>query len=125
MVIAVTFPSAPSVCTLSEVTRKHNDFAVLGVAATGSPVADGRWSGIRVALAGVAEHAVIVPRATELLQGATLADDEISAAADACQAVIDPPDDIRASAEYRRHLVGVHVRRALRKMRDDRGALYG
>lgn len=125
MVTAITFPPAPQVCTLSEVTRKHNDFAVLGVAATGTPVAGGCWSGIRLALAGVAEHAVVVSRAAELLEGAQLDDAEISAAADACQEAIDPPDDIRATAEYRRHLVAVHVRRALRRMRDDRGALHG
>jgi carbon-monoxide dehydrogenase medium subunit len=74
-------------------------------------------------LSGVAEHAVLVPRASALLEGAELAEDEIAAAADACQEVIDPPDDVRASADYRRHLVGVHVRRVLRRMRDERGTL--
>jgi aerobic carbon-monoxide dehydrogenase medium subunit len=125
LVTEVVFPPAPQVCTLSEVTRKHNDFAVLGVAATGSPLSGGSWSGIRLALSGVAEHAVLVTRASALLEGAELAEDEIAAAADACQEVIDPPDDVRASAEYRRHLVGVHVRRVLRRMRDERGTLHG
>jgi carbon-monoxide dehydrogenase medium subunit len=123
LVTEIVFPPAPQVCMLSEVTRKHNDFAVLGVAATGSPLSSGSWSGIRLALSGVAEHAVLVPRASALLEGAELAEDEIAAAADACQEVIDPPDDVRASADYRRHLVGVHVRRVLRRMRDERGTL--
>jgi carbon-monoxide dehydrogenase medium subunit len=125
LVTEVAFPPAPQVCTLSEVTRKHNDFAVLGVAVTATPRDHGCWSGVRLALSGVADHAVVATRAGELLEGTVLSDAEIAAAADACQDVIDPPDDVRASADYRRHLVGVHVERALRRIRDERGALHG
>ena len=125
LVTEVEFPPAPQVCTLSEVTRKHNDFAVLGVAVTATP-ADGRhWTGVRVALSGVSDHAVVATRAGELLEGTELSDEAIAGAADACQEIIDPPDDVRASAEYRRHLVGVHVARALRHIRDERGPLHG
>jgi aerobic carbon-monoxide dehydrogenase medium subunit len=125
IVTEVTFPPAPQVCTLSEVVRKHNDFAVLGVAVTATPLDGGCWSGVRVALSGVDENAVIVARAGELLEGTELSEAAIAAAADACQEVIDPPDDVRASADYRRHLVGVHVARALRQIRAERGPWHG
>jgi carbon-monoxide dehydrogenase medium subunit len=125
LVTEVEFPPAPQVCTLSEVTRKHNDFAVLGVAVTATPVADGVWSGVRVALSGVADHAIVATGASELLEGTGLSDDAIAAAAASCQDVVDPPDDVRASADYRRYLVGVHVERALRRIRDERGPLHG
>jgi CO/xanthine dehydrogenase FAD-binding subunit len=125
LVTEVEFPPAPQVCTLSEVTRKHNDFALLGVAVTARPLEGGGWSGVRVALSGVADHAVLAARAGELLEGSDLSEDVIAAAADACRDVIDPPDDVRASADYRRHLVRVHVERALRRIRNDRGPLHG
>jgi aerobic carbon-monoxide dehydrogenase medium subunit len=125
LVTEVQFPPAPQVCTLSEVTRKHNDFALLGVAVTATPLDGGGWGGLRVTLSGVADHAVLAARAGELLEGTELSDDVIGAAAEASREGIDPPDDVRASADYRRHLVGVHVERALRRIRDDRGALHG
>jgi carbon-monoxide dehydrogenase medium subunit len=73
----------------------------------------------------VAERALVAERAGKLLEGTKLAGADIAAAAEACQEAIDPLDDVRASAEYRCHLVGVHVRRTLERMREERGPLHG
>ena len=78
----------------------------------------GAWRGFRLALAGVDDQPLLATEAARLLEGSSLDDDAIASAVEAVLAVIDPPDDVRASAEYRRHLVGVHVGRVLRDLRD-------
>ena len=91
---------------------------MLAIAATASPVDGGAWRGFRLALAGVDDQPLLATEAARLLEGSSLDDDAIASAVEAVLAVIDPPDDVRASAEYRRHLVGVHVGRVLRDLRD-------
>ncbi|MCW2696595.1 MAG: Carbon-monoxide dehydrogenase medium subunit [Modestobacter sp.] len=118
LLTAVEFPAHPQHVAFREVTRKHNDFAVLSVVATGDRGADGRWGNVRIALGGVADSPVLATGAAALLEGTELADADVVAAAEAALEVVDPPSDIRASAEYRRHLLPVHVRRALADLRD-------
>ena len=112
LLVEVRFPESPGSCTFFELGRRHNDFAVLAVATAGTR-AGGQWSGLRVVLVGAEDRALLVP-----LEDSALDDDAIAAAADDCLAASDPQDDIRASAEYRRHLISVHVSRQLRKLRD-------
>ena len=72
----------------------------------------GRVADLVVALGSVAPTIITVPEAAELAAGRELADasDDITAAA--CRAAT-PIDDIRGSAEYRMHSVGVVVDRAV------------
>jgi carbon-monoxide dehydrogenase medium subunit len=112
LLVQVRFPESPGACTFFELGRRHNDFAVLAIAAAGDREADGSWRKLRVVLAG-AEY-----RATRVdLDDSRLDDDAIESAVARCLDAVDPPDDIRASAEYRTHLVGVHVARVLRDLR--------
>jgi carbon-monoxide dehydrogenase medium subunit len=117
LVAAVEFPAHPQHVAFAEFCRRHNDFAVLSVVATGDRGADGRWSDVRIALGGVADSPVLAVAAGEGLEGTSLADADLEAAAQAALEVVDPPTDIRASAEYRRHLVPVYVRRVLTELR--------
>jgi carbon-monoxide dehydrogenase medium subunit len=117
LVTTVEFPAHPRHVAFGEVTRKHNDFAVLSVVATGDRGPDGRWYDVRVALGGVADTPVLATAAGGLLTGTELTDADLAAAAEAVMEVVDPPTDIRASAEYRRHLVPIHVRRVLAELR--------
>jgi carbon-monoxide dehydrogenase medium subunit len=96
--------------------RKHNDFAVLSVVATGDRD-DGRWHDVRIALGGVADSPVLAIAAGRALEGTELTDTDLDAAAAAAVEVVDPPTDVRATAEYRRHLVPVYVRRVLSELR--------
>ena len=121
MITEVRFPAAPDAFAFLERGRRHNDFAVLSVAVLGRSGADGRWTDLRIALGGVNDRAVLAtatPRG--LLEGTALEDEAIAEAAQAALDVIDPPSDVRGSAEYRRHLVPIYVRRALAKLRDDK-----
>lgn len=114
----IAFPATPAYCAFAECCRRHNDFAVVSAACVGDRAPDGQWSCIRIALGGVADVPVLAERAGQLLAGSDLAASDIAAAAQAALEVVDPPDDIRASAEYRRHLAPVYVRRVLTEMRD-------
>jgi carbon-monoxide dehydrogenase medium subunit len=113
----VLVPKAPAQFGFVECCRRHNDFAVVSVACVGDRDDDGRWSAIRIALGGVADVAVLADAAAAAVEGSRLGDAEIGEAAQAADEVVDPPSDIRATAEYRRHLVPVYVRRALVAMR--------
>jgi carbon-monoxide dehydrogenase medium subunit len=114
----VVFPAAPAYWAFAEVTRRHNDFAVISVLAVGDRDGSGLWRDVRIGLGGVADTPVLADAAADLLVGTDLSDAVIADAAELALAVIDPPSDIRASAEYRRHLVPVHVRRVLAELRD-------
>lgn len=113
----VIFPRAPAHFAFAEQCRRHNDFAVVSVAAVGDRQPDGTWTGVRVALGGVADQPLLATAAGEIASGSRLADETIADAAQAALEVADPPSDVRASADYRRHLVPVYVRRVLTELR--------
>ncbi len=117
LIVEVRFPTAPSLFAFSEVTRRHNDFAVLAVAVTATRTGEG-FTGVRLAASGVEATAILAEDASAVLEGTSLSDAEIAAAVEATVDVADPSDDVRASAEYRVHLLRVHVRRALERLRD-------
>jgi aerobic carbon-monoxide dehydrogenase medium subunit len=113
LLVAVRFPASPAHCAFFERGRKHNDFAVLSVAATGNTDSDGRWHSVRIALGGVDDRPVLAMASAERLEGRAWHDDAIAEAAELALEAADPPDDVRASARYREHLLPVHVRRVL------------
>ena len=113
----VRFPQHPPHFAFRECCRRHNDFCVLSVAATGHVADDGRWSGLRIGLGGVNDTPVLAKAGMALLEGSRLDDADIAAAGQDALAAIDPPDDIRGSAEYRAHLVPLYVARTLRDLR--------
>jgi carbon-monoxide dehydrogenase medium subunit len=117
MVVAVEFPARPRRVAFLEMCRKHNDFAVVAAAAVGDRGDDGSWQNVRLALGGVADSPVLVAAAAAALSGTALTDADIDRAAEAALEAIDPPTDIRATAEYRAHLVPVYVRRVLSQLR--------
>lgn len=67
----------------------------------------------RVALGAVAPTAVRAHQAERALEGQPVGGETFRRAAEAAQAACRPIDDVRASAAFRQHLVGVLVRRAL------------
>jgi carbon-monoxide dehydrogenase medium subunit len=95
-----------------EIARRHGDFALAAVAAT-LTVADGKIKEARIAMTGVDETAKRAGDAEGMLAGKILTPALRGAAIDAVRASVTPNTDLHASADYRRHLVGVLAGRAL------------
>jgi aerobic carbon-monoxide dehydrogenase medium subunit len=92
--------------------RRAMDIAIAGAALAIRPEAD-RVREARVALCAVAPIPIRVPAAEEALVEHGLTADGIARAAERCMAAARPISDVRASAEYRREMVGALVRRGL------------
>jgi carbon-monoxide dehydrogenase medium subunit len=67
-----------------------------------------------VALAAVAPTPLLVPEAGAALVGSALTEADFVKAAERARPAARPISDMRGDADYRRHLVGVLVQRALR-----------
>jgi carbon-monoxide dehydrogenase medium subunit len=84
---------------LVEVARRRGDFALLGAAAA-VHVRDGTIVTGRVVMFGVGDR----PRTVLELTGAAASLDELDRLAADAAAALDPPDDVHASADYRRRV---------------------
>jgi CO/xanthine dehydrogenase FAD-binding subunit len=99
-----------------EVSRRHGDFALAGVAAAVTLDERGRCSRARIALLSVGDRPLLATQAAAALTGQLPSAAAIRAAArTASQEEIDPTSDIHASSQYRRHLAEVLTRRALER----------
>jgi carbon-monoxide dehydrogenase medium subunit len=114
VLVSIRFPRLePGVGTaFVEVARRSGDFAMAGVAAT-VRVHDGSIAETRIALSGVGPSPVRARTVEAAINGQRLSDAVLDEAAAATSASLDPPSDLHASADYRRHVAGVLVRRAL------------
>jgi CO/xanthine dehydrogenase FAD-binding subunit len=97
------------------IPRNEMDIAVVGAGAAVVLNRDhSAFVSARVALGAVAPTPLLVDTAGTALAGKAVSDDTIQQAAEAAQAAARPIDDMRGTGPYRRHLVGVLTRRALR-----------
>jgi CO/xanthine dehydrogenase FAD-binding subunit len=97
---------------LRHTPRKEMDIAVVGVGSTVT-LEDGRCREARIALAAVAPTPLRATRAESALRGQPMSEATIAEAARIAATEARPIDDVRGSAEFRRHLVEVLTRRTL------------
>lgn len=111
--VRLGIPNGSSGSCFLELARRHGDFAIAGVGALVALDAGGAVADVRLALIGVGDRAVRAGAAEALLRGNRPTAELLADAARTVEAELDPNGDIHASAEYRRHVAGVLVRRAL------------
>ena len=116
IITEVRFPAMPAqaACAVEEFARRKGDFAVAAVAVM--LVRDGeRCAKARLATAGVGPASIRLRDAETVLEQKGLGEAAIAEAADKAKAAVDPVSDLNGSAEYRRHLTGVLMSRAVLK----------
>ena len=105
--VAVPVLAARAGSAFAEVSRRHGDYAVCGVAAVVELDEAGGIGRARAAYLSVAGTPLVLDL-TEACQG-----DGLAAAGRLAMARVAPVSDIHATAAYRRHLAGVLTERAL------------
>lgn len=111
--IDMAVPPAGHGWAFEEVARRAGDFALSAVAVI-LTAEQGRISQARIGAMGVGETALRLGEAEALLADQTPSEALFDAAVDAVRQAVQPDTDLHASADYRRHLVGVLAKRALR-----------
>ena len=95
--------------------RTEMDIAVAGTGVSITLDTTGVCTAARVAIGAVAPTALLIEAAAQALVGSKLEDDAIDGAVTAARAAASPISDKRGSAQYRTHVVGVLVKRAIQR----------
>lgn len=115
LIVAIEIPLPGRDVRMAYVKFQVLERPTLGVAAVAT-VRDGRFVGAPAVVVGAVDE---VPRAVPAaaFDGADARDPRTAEAlAEVARAAVDPSDDLAGSAEYKRHVVGVFVQRALGRL---------
>jgi CO/xanthine dehydrogenase FAD-binding subunit len=115
LLVEVRLPAAPprTGTAFLEVSRRHGDFALVGVAASLTLDPAGACARCALALTGVGPAPVVAREAAQHLVGAAPTPEVFEEVGRRVAADLHPDGDLHASGEYRRHVAGVLTRRAL------------
>ncbi|HEY5188451.1 MAG TPA: xanthine dehydrogenase family protein subunit M [Solirubrobacteraceae bacterium] len=92
--------------------RRSEDWAMVGVCAV-VKATDGTCEDVRVGFTNMGSKPLRVTGVEEALRGKSLSAENIAAAAELAAEGTNPPADLNASQDYKRHLARVMTRRAL------------
>jgi carbon-monoxide dehydrogenase medium subunit len=115
--VRVPQPSARSGGSYMKLERKVGDFATVGVAVHLS-MDDGHIGSAGIGLTAVGPRNVKAKEAEDSLRGAEPSNEVFEEAGRLAAGAAEPNSDVRGSAEYKRHIVEVFVRRGLARARD-------
>jgi carbon-monoxide dehydrogenase medium subunit len=96
-------------------TRRAEDWAMVGVCALVQRAADGTCADVRVAFTNMASTPIRATAVEDALRGQPLSAEAIAAAAEHAAEGTEPPGDLNATPEYKRHLSRVITKRALQR----------
>jgi len=116
IIVEIRLPAWPAARRwgFQEFARRRGDFAMAGAAIWYDQDGQGRARDAHVGVIGVADRPQRLSKVEAVLNGCTIDEATIAQAEAAASAEVDPPEDIHASAAYRRALLGTMVERALR-----------
>ena len=116
LIVPPTLPGTRTVY-LRYLPRTADDYPTVAVAAL-ARLEDGRCQELRVALAAAASTPLRARAVEEALQGRRASQEAVRQAAEAVAGQVDPLDDFRGSADYKRDMAVVFTRRALERVLD-------
>jgi carbon-monoxide dehydrogenase medium subunit len=112
--IAVPVPPAGHGYAYEKLKRKVGDYAT-AAAAVVLTMEGGRVATCAIGLTNLSETPLVAEDAARAVIGTTLDAVALKAAADAARAIMSPAADARGPVEYRTHVGGIMVERALRR----------
>jgi carbon-monoxide dehydrogenase medium subunit len=118
--IRIPVPPVGHGAAYAKMKRKVGDYAT-AAAAVVLVMDGGSCREARIALTNLADVPLLAETAGQALVGSAIDDAAIDKAAQAAVAITDPASDLRGPAEFRRHVAGVMVRRAVRLARERAG----
>ncbi len=125
---AVRVPALPAGSRaryLKFLPRTQDDYATVAVAAWADLTDDGLCNDLRLALGASAPTPLRATAVEDALRGQQLSDALIDDAAELVRDQVDPIDDVRGSADYKREMARVWVGRVLRDLLEDGAAARG
>lgn len=99
--------------------RRAEDWAMVGVRAL-VRARDGTCEDVRIGLTHMGSTPLRATAAEEALRGESLSPESIASAAEQAAEGTDPPADLNATADYKRHLAGCCAGARSRRPRPDR-----
>ena len=113
---SISIPAAPAGhgYAYEKLKRKIGDYAT-AAAAVVLTMKDGRVATCSIGLTNLSETPLLAEEAARAVVGTSLDTASLKKAADAAKAIMDPAGDGRGPPEYRKHVGGIMVERALKR----------
>jgi CO/xanthine dehydrogenase FAD-binding subunit len=113
IVIEARLPVLPAGAgfAFDEVTRRHGDYALVGVGCVLALDGNGRAQNVRLAACGISDRPVRLQAAEAALNGSLLAHGDLVAAARASADAVTQTDDMNTSRSYRRRVLSGLIQR--------------
>ena len=110
--VLLPVPPAGTGWSLQEFSRRRGDFALCGICCLVT-LRDGIFADVRIAVFGIGGRPLRLERTERLLCGEAPDEEVLEGAVREVRDEVDPTGDVHGSSEYRRHLAGVLIHRAL------------
>jgi len=115
LVVEATFPRVEGTSVFLEVSRRPGDFCLAGACVAG--IRDGdRIRDVRIAVCGVGDRPRRLDDVERLAESDAITADRLREIGDLAATSVRPHADVHASAEYRRGITGVLVRRGIERI---------
>lgn len=117
ILLEIKIPALPdnSGWSFVELTRRCGDFAIVTVACILTVDENGVCKEARISVGGIEPTPIRAEEAESLLSGQFLVDELIEAAGKAASESVEPESDYHASAEYRRDMTRLYIKKAIKE----------